>query len=59
MTAWVPDAVDLIEGRPAPRIVKSCNLHADCDAEDAKRKVATGSRASHCWTEDCEDCYGQ
>lgn len=52
------DHVDLLEQRPPPKPIKQCNLHTDCDAADEKWKEMYGRRANHCWTDDCEDCYG-
>lgn len=42
---------------PTPK-VRSCNMHTDCDAVDAQRRAAGLSPASHCRSEDCEDCFG-
>lgn len=37
---------------------KTCNKHADCDAEDRACASAGKPRAYHCWAEDCEECFG-
>lgn len=41
---------------------RSCNRHSDCDAAEAKR-VEAGKAPNpigfHCWSEDCEDCFGK
>lgn len=41
---------------PAP-LSNSCNRHDDCTAANAAAK-AKGVSASHCYDEDCEDCFG-
>jgi len=38
--------------------VRSCNRHDDCDAADAKARLAGAYSASHCHDECCEDCFG-
>ena len=43
---------------PAPK-VRTCNMHEDCDAADAKRQARDGKRAAHCHSDDCEDCFGK
>ena len=47
------------EALPAPATkVRTCNMHEDCDAADAKRQARDGKRAAHCHSDDCEDCFG-
>jgi len=49
------DAV-LVSVPPKPK--RTCNMHEDCDAADA-RAVARGSLYSyHCHDDECEDCFG-
>jgi predicted HAD superfamily Cof-like phosphohydrolase len=36
----------------------SCNRHIDCGLADVEAAVG-GFKAVHCWSEYCEDCYGQ
>ena len=33
----------------------TCNIHPDCAAADAAQ---SNGRAIHCWSEDCEECFG-
>ncbi len=43
----------------APRQVRSCNRHTDCDAADARvRAQGRFLWADHCDDEFCEDCFG-
>jgi hypothetical protein len=49
----------------AGRAYNRCNLHTDCEAADAKA-AETGAKgrrgvvgqAYHCWSDDCEECFG-
>lgn len=43
---------------PAPGQRRSCNKHSDCDEADRLSRAAGGGRATHCYVEDCEDCFG-
>jgi hypothetical protein len=41
---------------------KSCNRHSDCRAADAKYTAQHGEAPGfnfHCFSEDCEDCFGK
>lgn len=38
---------------------RSCNIHDDCDAADARAKRQRREFASHCHDEECEDCFGK
>jgi hypothetical protein len=60
MRAW--DAANAPEAKP----VKSCNMHKDCDAAEAKaaaegkpERFGPGSvRLDHCSDEGCDECFG-
>ncbi len=43
------------------KLLRSCNLHSDCDAADANwlKSGRVGQRRVHCHEADCEDCYGR
>lgn len=70
--AWVADYFeDVPEAehypRPvAPKTIKSCNMHRDCDAAEVQaakdgkpERYGTGSvRLEHCTDDCCEDCFG-
>lgn len=36
---------------------KGCNLHVDCAIADVEASQRGQSRAYHCHSSDCEDCY--
>jgi hypothetical protein len=41
---------------------KSCNRHNNCQAASAKYVAENGREPGvnfHCWSEDCEDCFGK
>lgn len=38
---------------------RSCNLHVDCDAADARARDKGRWRAKHCHDDCCEDCFGR
>ena len=38
--------------------VKTCNKHDDCDAADERARGRGSKQAVHCWSEDCEECFG-
>ena len=41
-----------------PTKVKTCNKHDDCDAADERARGRGSKQAVHCWSEDCEECFG-
>jgi len=53
-----PDkAIEHDRSKDAPK-VESCNMHEDCNAADERAKARGSQQAVHCWTEDCEECFG-
>jgi hypothetical protein len=40
------------------RVVRSCNLHIDCDKANAESLARGRGYASHCHDDCCEDCFG-
>lgn len=44
-----------------PKKIRSCNRHSNCDEGEAKAKADVREPGAnfHCWTEDCEDCFGK
>jgi hypothetical protein len=38
--------------------IRTCNLHTDCDAADAKMPAHISKYAAHCHDDCCEDCFG-
>lgn len=40
------------------RVVRSCNLHENCDEADRATRAVYGEGAMHCHDECCEDCFG-
>ena len=56
-----PDAV--IEAGGGQAAKRTCNKHDDCDAADERAKARGESHygrpgASHCHSDDCEECFG-
>jgi hypothetical protein len=52
-----PDGDEVTGGDLLQR--RSCNVHEDCAAADAKRAERGLPKDHHCRDEDCEDCFGR
>ncbi len=47
------------EPEPEPeKVARTCNLHFDCDAANAKARAAGRHAADHCHDDACEECFG-
>lgn len=55
------------ERLPDPNARRSCNRHDDCDAADERSRTQgqpdyygrRPTRAEHCHSDDCEECFGK
>lgn len=43
---------------PTTPTKRTCNLHDDCDAADARMRHTARGAASHCHDDSCEECFG-
>lgn len=51
--AAVAEALKHLDPKP-----RTCNKHDDCDAADGRAKERGCAGATHCHSEDCEECFG-
>ena len=47
-----------VEEKPEVPTIRSCNVHADCNAADEKARAKGKHFADHCSDEGCSECFG-